>query len=235
MTVTEVMTFLQQHGDEGIKKILVKHGIREPFFGVKIEHLKTIQKKVQTDNRLALDLYATGNADAMYLAGLITDDTQISKADLQLWVEQALSNNINEYTVPWVAAGSPYGYELALQWIDSPEDHIAAAGWATLNNLVALKADNDLDISNLRALLGRVEQTIHTAPNRVRLKMNSFIIAVGTYVVPLHHEAIEAARRIGVVTADMNGTACKVPDPITYIGKAEAKNAIGKKKKMVKC
>jgi len=193
MTVTEVMTFLQQHGDEGIKKILVKHGIREPFFGVKIEHLKTIQKK----------------------------------ADLQLWVEQALSNNINEYTVPWVAAGSPYGYELALQWIDSPEDHIAAAGWATLNNLVALKADNDLDISNLRALLGRVEQTIHTAPNRVRLKMNSFIIAVGTYVVPLHHEAIEAARRIGVVTADMNGTACKVPDPITYIGKAEAKNAIG--------
>jgi 3-methyladenine DNA glycosylase AlkD len=85
MTVTEIMTELQAKGSESIKKILVKHGVKEPFFGVKIEYLKPIQKKVKKDYQLAKDLFATGNADAMYLAGLIADDENMTKADLQTW------------------------------------------------------------------------------------------------------------------------------------------------------
>src|ERR1700749_3342427 len=119
MTVQEIMTDLKANGNEGIKKILLNHGVKEPFFGVKIEHLKPIQKKVKMDYQLAKDLYATGNADAMYLAGLIADDEKMTKADLQTWAEQAISNNIAEYTVPWVAAGSKHGFEMALEWIDS--------------------------------------------------------------------------------------------------------------------
>src|SRR5260370_34031158 len=112
MTLHEIMTELQSHGNENIKKILLKHGVKEPLFGVKVEHLKPIQKKVKMDYQLAKDLYATGNADAMYLAGLIADDEKMTKADLQTWVKQAESNNISEYTVPWGAAGSNYGNDL---------------------------------------------------------------------------------------------------------------------------
>jgi 3-methyladenine DNA glycosylase AlkD len=83
MTVTEIMTELQAKGSESIKKILLKHGVKEPFFGVKIEYLKPIQKKVKKDYQLAKDLFATGNADAMYLAGLIADDENMTRADLQ--------------------------------------------------------------------------------------------------------------------------------------------------------
>src|ERR1700733_448467 len=131
MTVKEIMAELQSHGEANIKKILLKHGIKEPFFGVKVEHLQVIQKKIKMDYQLAKDLYATGNADAMYLAGLIADDGKMTKADLQTWIKQAVSNSICEFIVPWVATGSHYGHELALQWIDSKEDRIAAAGWAT--------------------------------------------------------------------------------------------------------
>src|SRR6266576_7331270 len=102
MTVKEIMTQLQSQGSESIKKILLKHGVKEPFFGVKVEYLKTIQKKVKKDYQLAKDLYATGNADAMYLAGLIADDEKMTKADLNTWVEKAVSNSICDYTVPWV-------------------------------------------------------------------------------------------------------------------------------------
>ena len=97
MTVQEIMDDLKSHGSESIKKILLKHGVKEPFFGVKVEYLKPIQKKVKMDYQLAKDLYATGNADAMYLAGLIADDVKMTKADLQTWVKQAVSNNISEY------------------------------------------------------------------------------------------------------------------------------------------
>ncbi|TFF33800.1 DNA alkylation repair protein [Mucilaginibacter psychrotolerans] len=235
MTVDEVMTELQANGNESIKKILLKHGVKEPFFGVKVEYLKKIQKKTKTDYELAKGLFETGNADAMYLAGLITDDAKMTKAELQHWVELALSNNIGEYTVPWVAAGSRFGFELGLKWIDSGEEGVAASGWATLANLVALKPDAELDMNALKSLLTRIEQTIHTSSNRVRYQMNNFIISVGAYVSPLIADAFETAKKNGTVMVDMNGTACKVPAAKDYIKKARDKNPEGKKKKTVKC
>ena len=235
MTVKEIMADLQAHGSESIKKIWLKHGYKEPFFGVKIEHLKTIQKKIKKDYQLARDLYATGNADAMYLAGLIADDEKMTKSDLQTWVRQAVSNSICEYIVPWVAAGSRYGHELAMEWIDEKEENTVAAGWATLSGLVSLKPDSELDLAGLKKLLERVATNIHSAGNRVRYTMNGFIIAVGAYVVPLTKEATATAKKIGVVSVDMNGTACTVPDAVAYIGKIAARGSLGKKKKTVKC
>ena len=235
MTVPEIMTYLEAHGNEGIKKILVKHGVKEPFFGVKIEYLKPIQKNIKMDYQLAKDLYATGNADAMYLAGLIADDEQMSKADLQNWVNNAESQNIIEYTVPWVATGGKHGFELAFEWIDSPDAGTAAAGWSTLANWVSLKPDNELDMASLKSLMQRVVQTIHSSPNRVRSTMNTFIICVGSYVTELNAEAIQAAKDIGAVMVDKGGTACKTPDAGEYIAKAVNKGALGKKKKDVKC
>jgi 3-methyladenine DNA glycosylase AlkD len=235
MNVKEIMSELKSQGSESIRKILLKHGIREPLFGVKVDFLKTIQKKIKKDYQLALDLYATGNADAMYLAGLIADDEKMTSSDLELWVQKALSQNISEYTVPWVAAGGHHGYKLALKWIDSADEHIAAAGWATLSMLVSLKEDDDLDIAELKALLLRVIKTTSTAANRVRYTMNGFVIAAGVYSRALYADAIAAAKKIGVVTIDMNGTACKVPDAGQYILKIKEKGTIGKKKKTVKC
>jgi 3-methyladenine DNA glycosylase AlkD len=235
MTVKDIMTQLKSMGDEKIKKILVNHGIKEPFFGVRIEHLKTIHKTIKKDYQLAKDLYATGNADAMYLAGLIADDEKMTKDDLQTWVQQPLSNNISEYTVPWVATGSKYGFELAMKWIDDKKEHIAAAGWATLGGIVSVKPDKELDLAALRSLLARVATTIQKAGNRVKYQMNAFIISVGAYVTPLTGEAIATAKKIGTVTVDMSGTACKIPDATVYIKKIEDRGSLGKKKKTVKC
>lgn len=234
MTVQEIMQQLEAMGSESIKKILVKHGVKEPFFGVKVADLKPIQKKVKKDYELAKGLFATGNADAMYLAGLIADDATMTTDDLNLWVKNATSNNISEYTVPWVAAEGYYGWELANNWINDVQEHIAAAGWSTLSNLVALKPDSELDIPALRSLMKRVEETIHSSPNRVRYTMNGFLIAAGTYIPVLTEDAIATAQRIGEVEIDMNGTACKVPVVKDHIKKITDRNG-GKKKKTVKC
>lgn len=235
MTVDEIMTELKARGDDKIKNILTKHGVKEPFFGVKVEYLKLMQKKVKKDHQLAKDLYATGNADAMYLAGLIADDYQMSPDDLQTWVEQAVSNNISEYTVPWVAAEGKHGFDMALNWINSEQTHITAAGWATLANLVALKPDEELRLDSLKQLIDRVVNTIHSSPDRVRSAMNIFIISAGAYVTGLVDDAIAAANKIGVVTVDKNGTSCKVPAATEYIAKAQARGSLTKKKKTVKC
>jgi len=229
------MKDLESHGEEKIRKILVRHGVKEPFFGVKVEFLKTIQKKVKTDYQLAKDLFATGNADAMYLAGLIADDAKMTRKDLQDWVQRAVSQNISEYTVPWVAAGSPLGFELAKEWIESPVEHVAATGWTTLGHWVSLKPDDQLDLPYLRSLLKRVAQKMPGAPDRVRYAMNGFVIAAGAYVLPLTQEALSISKQVGAVTVNSHETAGRVPDAASHILKIKDKGQLGKKKKMVKC
>lgn len=234
-TAADILNELKPLGRESYKQTMMNHGIKEPIFGVSIAEMKKIQKRIKKDYQLALDLFDTGVYDAMYLAGLIADDVKMTKKDLTKWVENSNCPMINEYTVPWVAAESNHGRELALKWIDSKKDDVAAAGWATLSGLVALKDDADLDMAELKKLLQRVEKSIHQAPNRVRYVMNNFVIAVGSYVKPLTDLAVQTAKKIGKVEVDVGDTACKIPDAVAYIKKVKDRGTIGKKRKTVKC
>jgi 3-methyladenine DNA glycosylase AlkD len=235
MTAAEIVKALEPLGQDSYKKVLLNHGVQEPVFGVKVEELKKIQKRIKKDYRLALDLYDTGIYDAMYLAGLIADDGKMTKKDLRHWIDTASCAALCEYTVAWVAAESPHGRELALEWIESKKERVAACGWATLCSLVGIKDDAELDEAELKKLLQRVEKTIHQQPNRVRYVMNNFVIAVGCYVKGLTDAALQTAARIGSVSVDMDGTACKVPAAVEYIQKVQKRGSIGKKRKTAKC
>src|SRR6266850_55845 len=89
MTAQDIVAELKTLGTAQTKKTWMNHGAQEPCFGVKIGDMKKIQKRVKMDYQLALDLYDTGIADAMYLAGLIADDAKMTKKDLQKWIENA--------------------------------------------------------------------------------------------------------------------------------------------------
>ncbi|MBI3465809.1 MAG: hypothetical protein HY000_22560 [Planctomycetes bacterium] len=65
--------------------------------------------------------------------------------------------------------------------------------------------------------------------------MNSFVIAVGSYVKPLLNEAKAAAKKIGMVSVDMGDTACKVPLATEYIEKVVKAGRVGRKRKTIKC
>jgi 3-methyladenine DNA glycosylase AlkD len=234
MTAQEILAEIKPLGRDSYRNVLFNHGIPEPCYGVKIDELKKIQKRIKVDYRLALDLYDTGIYDAMYLAGLIADDAKMTRRDLQHWAEKACAP-LASSSVAWVAAGSHHALEMALKWIDSPKEVIAAAGWSTLGSLVAIKPDSDLDLAQLRELLQRVQRTIHSAPNLARRQMNNFVISVGTYVQPLTQFAVQTAEKIGPVNVDVGNTSCQVPFAPEYIQRAEKRGAIGKKRKTAKC
>jgi 3-methyladenine DNA glycosylase AlkD len=235
MTSKEVLSQLQKMGSAQIKSILLKHGASEPIYGVRIGDMKPIIKKVKKDYQLSMDLYNSGVYDAMYLAGLIADEDKMSKKEIQQWAEKSNCGGISEYTVAWVAAESTHGWELGLEWIESPKERIASSGWSALAGWISMKPDEELDIKKIRALLKRIQKEIHKAPNRVRYVMNNFVIVTGSYVKELTEECKEIGKAIGPVMVDMGDTACEVPSIEKYIDKVKAKGTIGKKKKTVKC
>jgi len=236
MTAKEVLDELKPLGRESYKRLMFKnYGVKEPCFGVAIGELKKIQKRIKKDYQLALDLYDTGNYDAMYLAGLIADDMRMTKKDLQRWVEKAYVGALAGATVPWVAAGSPHGWEVALEWIESPRELTAAAGWGTLSALVSIKDDAELDLPAFKKLLQRVQKTIHQAPDVVRYQMNGFVIAVGSHVASLTDTAIQTGEKIGAVMCDLGNNSCQTPFAPDYIRKVQKHDSIGKKRKTAKC
>jgi 3-methyladenine DNA glycosylase AlkD len=235
MTSAEVMTQLKSLGSESIKKVLVKHGAREPFYGVKVEELKKIQKKIKKDYKLSMELFDTGVSDAMYLAGLIADSEKMTKKDLQHWAEKAYWYMLTEYPVAWVAGESKYGTELALEWIESPKENIACAGWATLGCIASLRSDEEIDAKLYKKLIERVGKEIHGAQNRVRYTMNVFVISAGAYIASLTEFAVKTGEKIGKVSVNMGDTACKVPYSPDYIHKIESMGRIGQKRKTVRC
>jgi 3-methyladenine DNA glycosylase AlkD len=235
MKLEEVMSKLEELGSEQTKKIYMNHGVKEPFFGVKIGDLKKLVKYVKKDHELALTLYDTGNHDAMYLAGLSVNPKLMTKETLQDWVKKAYWYMPAEYTVAGVASESNYALELAREWMDSEEEMVAVSGWNTYTNYISITPDEKLDLEEIRSRLHQVETTIHEERNRVRYVMNTFVIGAATYVSGLQEEALNVAEKIGKVHVNVGNTACKVPLATQYINKIVQKDKIGIKKKTAIC
>lgn len=232
-----IMAELESKGSEKTRKTYVRHGLPEDrMFGVSIADLKVIAKKIKGQQELAYALYETGNLDAMYLAGLVADGSQMTKKLLQEWAVGANGlAMISESTVPWVTVESPHARDLAKKWIESKQEHIASSGWCTYSGIVATTADEALDLAEIKDLLNTVVKKIDGAQNRVRYTMNGFVIAVGTYVKPLLPLAKSTAKEIGEVYVDVGDTSCKVPLATAYIEKIEKAGRIGSKRKTMKC
>jgi 3-methyladenine DNA glycosylase AlkD len=231
----EIMQELEKLGSEQTKQIYMNHGVKEPYFGVKIGDLKKLVKYVKKDHELGLQLFNSGNHDAMYLAGLSVNPKIISKETLQGWAKKAYWYLIAEYTVAGVAAESDYALELAREWMKSEEEMIAVCGWSTYSNYISITPDEKLDIAEIKTLLSQVKNTIHGERNRVRYVMNSFVLSVGCYVPELIEDAKQVAEMIGKVHVDVGNTACKVPLATEYIKKVEDKNRVGIKRKTCIC
>lgn len=234
-TVNQVMTRLKSKGNAQRRQLFQKHGTRPSLYGVSVADMKVIAKTIKGNQDLACELYDTGNYDAMYLAGMVADGKQMTKKQLQSWAGSADWQFISEYSVPWVAAESAHGRDLALKWIDSKKEHVAACGWSTYAGIVATTPDKDLDLAEVKSLLKRVEKEIDSAANRARYTMNGFVIAVGAYVKPLMKQARATASKLGQVSVDMHGTSCKVPVAFDTIDKIESMGRAGKKRKTIRC
>jgi 3-methyladenine DNA glycosylase AlkD len=232
-----ILAELKKKGKPQYQAIYERHGIpKERSYGVLVSELKKIQKQIKGDQKLAMELYETGKMEAMYLAGLVADGAKMSKKELQAWAEGShRMPMIAEYTVPWVTTENAAARELALEWMDSKKEAVAASGWFTYAGVVATRADEELDLAEIERLIERAVKEIGKAPNRVKYTMNGFVISVGGHVKPLLQKAKAAARQLGKVEVDVGETECKVPFALEYIEKMEKAGQVGKKKKTMKC
>lgn len=235
MELKDIMEELESLGTDRTKKIYKNNGAREPVFGVTISAMKPIFKKIKYNQSLAEQLYATGNYDAMYLAGMIAEPQKMSEEDFDRWIDGAYFYMISDYIVAVTLAETDLAFNVADRWIDSNKELAMSAGWSCYNWLLGSRKDNEFDKNKLLSMLDRVSNTIHNQPNRTKYAMNEFVITVGISYIPLQEEAKIVAEKIGKIEVYKNNSLVVTNNAAETIQNAADKGKLGFKRKHVRC
>lgn len=218
MSAAEVMKLLEKAGSEQTRKTMLRHGAKEPMFGVSFATLKELVKRIGADQSLARELFDTGNHDARLLAVKIADPAQVTSAELDRWAGELTMRMCCGY-VAMLAAESPHGAAKAVEWLAAGSPR-RGTGWILAGHLANLDATTPDSVFLSR--LAEIEKTIHAAPNSDREAMNMAVIQIGCRNAALRKAATAAAKRIGKLEVDHGDTDCKTPDAVAYIEKCWA-------------
>jgi len=235
MDFETVMQELEALGKERTKKIYQSNGAREPLYGVATGEMKPISKKIKINQPLAEQLYATGNYDAMYFAGIIADPKAMTEVDFDRWIDAAYFYMLSDFVVAVTLAEADIAQEVSDKWIGSGEELKMSAGWSCYCWLLGNRPDGEFSETKLANMLDKVKNTIHDSPERTKYAMNQFIYTVGVSYLPLHHKAVETAKTVGPVEVKKDKGKSSFLNASETIQKAADKGQLGFKRKHVRC
>lgn len=235
MNLQIIMQELEALGKERTKKIYESNGAHEPLFGVATGAMKPLAKKIKNNQLLAEQLYATGNYDAMYFAGIIADPKAMEEADFERWMDAAYFYMLSDFVVAVTLAETNIAQDVADKWIASGEELRMSAGWSCYCWLLGNLPDSEFSESKIVNMLENVENMIHDSPERTKYAMNNFIYTVGISYLPLHDKAVETAKVVGPVEVKRDKKKSSFLLASESIQKAVDKGQLGFKRKNVRC
>ncbi len=217
MSVTDaksILTEMETLGTEQARKTYQRHGVGDKVYGVSYADLGKFQKKLKTNHKIALDLWASGFHDAQVLACMIADPQQADSASLDKW-SKTLSNYVITDAFSGYVAKSSLAQTKAEAWIKSDKEWISSAGW----NIIGTLAKNDTSLADawFAECVAAIERDLQTSKNRTRHTMNNTLIAIGARNPRLQAKALATAKRIGKVVIDHGLTNCKTRDAVATL------------------
>ncbi|PSL41024.1 3-methyladenine DNA glycosylase AlkD [Planomicrobium soli] len=235
MDYAQVMQELEALGKERTKKIYLSNGAREPLFGVATGAMKPIAKKIKTDQDLAEELYATGNYDAMYFAGVIAEPKTMKEADFDRWMDGAYFYMLSDYVVAVTLSESDIAQEVSDKWIASGRELEMSAGWSCYCWLLGNRKDHEFSETKISGMLDLVKDSVHESPQRTKSAMNNFLYTVGVSYLPLYKKALETAKEVGIIEVERDNKQRSLLNPFEKIQKEADKGRLGFKRKYVRC
>jgi 3-methyladenine DNA glycosylase AlkD len=235
MDLEMVMQELEALGKERMKKIYISNGAHEPLFGVATGAMKPLAKIIKKNQPLAEQLYATGNYDAMYFAGIIADPMTMTEADFDRWMDGAYFYMLSDYVVAVTLAEADCAQDVADKWIASGEELRMSAGWSCYCWLLGNRKDSEFSESKIASMLDQVEKTIHDSPDRTKSAMNNFLYTVAISYLPLHDKAVETAKAVGPVEIRRGTKKSSILIASENIQKEVDRGKLGFKRKYVRC
>jgi 3-methyladenine DNA glycosylase AlkD len=194
MTLTETLKQLKALGNEKMRAHNTKYGAGDNQFGVKHGDLRVLAKKIKNDDKLALSLWDTGNADAQLLAALLIKPKNLSAKELDRLVRSIAFAHVADWLINYVVKQHPEKETLRQEWMATDDRWAARAGWS----LTAERVVRNPDGLDHAALLNRLESEMGNADPVVQWTMNSTLAEIGIHFPKLRKRAIAIGEKLGV-------------------------------------
>ncbi|KQS54543.1 DNA alkylation repair protein [Geodermatophilus sp. Leaf369] len=204
VTLAEVRAELAALEDPRMRAVNARHG---DDHGVNLTGLRGLAKRLKTQQPLALELWATGDADERLLAVLVCRPRDFSLDELDTMLREARLPKVHGWLVDHVVEKSPHVEELRGRWLADADPVVESAGWALTTDRVA-KAPDGLD---LPGLLDEIEARMAAAPDRLQWAMNHCLAQIGIEH-PAHRErAVAIGERLQVLADYPTPRGCTAP------------------------
>jgi len=114
-----VMKQLKAWEHPKMRAVNAKHGAGTNQFGVNLGKLRSLATQIKRDHTLALELWKSGNIDAMNLATLIMDPKQLTQPHVEKLAKDLSYYTTTDWFVKNVIKALPFKGELCKKWAAS--------------------------------------------------------------------------------------------------------------------
>jgi 3-methyladenine DNA glycosylase AlkD len=209
MDMQGVMKQLKAWEHPKMRAVNAKHGAGENQFGVNLGKLRGLAAKVKRDHTLALELWKSGNIDAMNLATLIMDPKQLSQSEVEKLAKDLSYYTTTDWFVKNVVKARPFKGELCRKWAASKDEYVGRAGWTLMAG--------QLEEHDREELLDTIEKRMKAAPFRTQEPMNYCLVKIAVDYPQLRKRAIAIGHKLEVLKDYPVPKGCTSPFAPTWI------------------
>jgi len=193
-TVQETLDALERCGSAKVRAMNARNGAPENQFGVKMGDIRVIAKSIKSNHELGIELWESGNLEAMLLATLIMKPKQLSEEDLERMAASVTYAWLADWLMTHLIRPHPGKEAMRLRWMESSHPMLARAGWS----LTAERIVKNPDGLAPAALLGRIEREMAGAPAPAQWTMNFCLAEIGIHFPEHRGRALEIGERLGL-------------------------------------
>ncbi len=220
-TVAEVLKALEACGHAKVREMNTRNGAPENQFGVKMGDIRTLAKSIKANHELGLELWATGNVDAMLLATLIMKPKQLTEEELERMTSAVTYPQLADWLTSYVVKQHPGKEAVRERWMDSAHPWVARAGWSLTAERI-VKAPEGLDLGGL---LDRIEREMPSAPAPAQWTMNFCLAEIGIHFAEHRERALAIGERLGLYRDYPCSKGCTSPFAPIWIREMVARQA----------
>jgi 3-methyladenine DNA glycosylase AlkD len=162
--------------------------------GVPVPEMRRIAKAAGKDHAAALELWATGIAEARIVASMIAVPAQLTEEQTEAWVQDFDSWDVCDQVCMNLFEKSPLARRKIVEWSSREEEFVKRAAFALLACLAW--HDKRATEEELIAFLSVIERGATDERNFVKKAVNWALRTIGKRNRRLNQAAIETAREI---------------------------------------
>ena len=174
---------------------MARYGIRaKKVFGVSKPKLDALARKIGKNHTLGLALWSTGIQDAKILAGLISEPSKVTAAQMELWVRDFDNWDSCDGTCCHLFVFAKDAWQKAFAWTKRKDEFQKRGGFALAAYLAYREkaAQDEKYLSFLKV----IEREAGDERNFVRKAVNWALRNIGKRNLRLNRAAIATARRV---------------------------------------